>query len=152
MDLDPSPSVWRVLAEAALHHVWDQAAGSDKSLAEWWRIPSSTKDIGTLLGILENAESLLQQWRSTWLQPTEITTSKFLDSSSPDVSTFANSITSFMGTLTHFSIVSFATPVVSHQLAAKTGSASFYTTTSLSPELSSLLDCVLKSADAAKSF
>ncbi|KAK5991741.1 hypothetical protein PT974_07775 [Cladobotryum mycophilum] len=149
VQLDPQPGVWRVLAEAALHRLWDQAARSDKSLAEWWCIPPDTRDTGSLLELLEKAENMLQEWSSTWLQSNDMSTPSSLDSSLLDPTIFANVITSFMGVLTRFIIVSFAAPIISHQLIAKTGLATFSSTDTLSPELSAFLNCVLKSADAA---
>lgn len=147
--LDPQPGVWRVLAEAALHHQWDQAARIDRDLAEWWCVPCNTKDIGSLSELLENAENLLQEWSATWLQSHDMSTPSSHDSNLLDPSFFANSITAFMGILTRFSIVSFAAPIVSHQLVAKTGMATFPSSSARSPELSAFLNCVLKSADAA---
>jgi hypothetical protein len=99
--------------------------------------------------LLENAENLLQEWSATWLQSHDMSTPSSHDSNLLDPSIFANSITAFMGILTRFSIVSFAAPIVSHQLMAKTGLATFPSSTAHSPELSAFLNCVLKSADAA---
>lgn len=147
--LNSQPGVRRVLAEAALHHQWDKAAHSDTDLAEWWCVPRYTKDIGRLSGLLENAENLLEEWGAAWLQPYDESTPSSDDSSLQDPLVFANSITSFMGILTRFSIVSFAAPIVSHQLMIKTGLATFPSSTADSPELSAFLNCVLKSADAA---
>jgi hypothetical protein len=150
-NLGPPPGVWRVLAEAALHHKWDQAARFDKSLAEWWCVPPDTIDGGTLSELLENVENLLQEWHSDWLPPTEISSPSrsSVASNFQDPSIFANSITTFMGILTRFHIVSFAAPIISHQLVTKTGLAIFPSMTAQSPELSAFLNCVLKSADAA---
>ncbi|KFZ05147.1 hypothetical protein V501_08638 [Pseudogymnoascus sp. VKM F-4519 (FW-2642)] len=151
MNLDPSPGVWRVLAEAALHHKWDQAARLDKSLPEWWGVLPDIKDGGALPELLENVENLLQEWHSEWLPPTEISSPSrsSVASNFQDPSIFANSITAFMGILTRFNIVSFATPIISHQLVTKTGLGVFPSMTAQSPELSAFLNCVLKSADAA---
>ncbi|KFY04541.1 hypothetical protein O988_00701 [Pseudogymnoascus sp. VKM F-3808] len=147
----PPPGVWRVLAEAALHHKWDQAARFDKSLPEWWCVPPDTKDGAALPELLENVENLLQEWHSDWLSPTEINapSRSSVASNFQDPSIFANSITAFMGILTRFNIVSFAAPIISHQLVTKTGLAIFPSMTEQSPELSAFLNCVLKSADAA---
>ena len=151
LNLGPPPGVWRVLAEAALHHKWDQAARFDKNLPEWWCVPPDIKDGGSLLELLENAENLLQEWHSDWLPPTEISSPSrsSVASNFQDPSIFANSITAFMGFLTRFNIVSFAASIISHQLVTKTGLAIFPSTTAQSPELSAFLNCVLKSADAA---
>lgn len=147
--LDPQPGVRRVLAEAALHHQWDEAARPDKDLAEWWCAPRYTKDIGTLSELLDNAENLLQEWSAIWLQPYDMSPPNSHDSDLLDPFIFGHSITAFMGILTRFSIVSFSAPIVSHQLTAKTGLATFPSSTVHSPELSAFLKCVLKSADAA---
>ncbi|KAJ5919120.1 hypothetical protein N7466_010063 [Penicillium verhagenii] len=146
---DSQPGVRRVLAEAALHHQWDKAARPDTDLAEWWCVPRCTKDIGALSELLDNADNLLQEWGAIWLQPYDLSVPSSHGSSLEDPLVFANSITAFMGVLTRFSIVSFAAPIVSHQLMAKTGLATFPPSTAHSPELSAFLNCVLKSADAA---
>ncbi|KAL4862801.1 hypothetical protein BDV12DRAFT_202701 [Aspergillus spectabilis] len=149
LELSPSPKVWRILAETALHRVWDQAAIRDKGLSEWWCLPSSTKDIGSLQVLLENAEAMLQEWESTWLQSGEAVTNSFLDFGAPTEPHIASSITTFMGLLTRFNIISFAAPIISRQLVAKTGSGSFSPSSTLSLELSSFLNCMLRSADTA---
>ncbi len=148
LKMNPQPGVWRVMAEAALDHMWDEAARSNKGLAEWWCLPSDAEDIGTVLELLQNAENMLQEWSSTWLQSHDISTPSSLSFSLEDPSVFAHSITSFMGILTRFSIVSFAATIVSRRLA-KTGLSAFPSTTAQSPELSAFLSCVLRSADAA---
>ncbi|KAJ5946133.1 hypothetical protein N7454_002972 [Penicillium verhagenii] len=146
---ESQPGVRRVLAEAALHHQWDKAARPDTDLAEWWCVPRCTKDIGALSELLDNAENLLQEWGDIWLQPFDLSASSSHEPSLEDPLFFANSITAFMGVLTRFNIVSFAAPIVSHQLMARTGLATFPPSTAHSPELSAFLNCVLKSADAA---
>lgn len=148
-NLDPPPGVWRVLAEAALHRKWDQAARFDKGLAEWWCVPSDTKDGRTLSQVLENAENLLQEWHSEWPAQVSSPSRSSVASNFQDPRIFANTITAFMGILTRFNIVSFAAPAISHQLVTKTGLAVFPSTTAQSPELSAFLKCVLRSADAA---
>jgi hypothetical protein len=147
--LDPGPAVWRVLAETALHRLWDEASRFDQSLAEWWCAPPNTKDVTTLLELLRNVKYMLEEWSFFWLKSTDMSTPTSPNFSLLDPSIFASSITAFMGVLTRFSLVSFAAPIVSHQLVMKTGHATFVPATALAPELSAFLDCVLKSADAA---
>ncbi|KAH8701560.1 hypothetical protein BGW36DRAFT_355717 [Talaromyces proteolyticus] len=149
LSLDYRPSVWRIAAETALHRVWDRAASVHKGLAEWWCVPPNTKDIGSLLELLENAETLLQDWEETWLQPSQFSTPSAIDPNNLDVSILGNSLTTFMGILTRFIILSFAAHVVSHQLAAKRGSSTISSTTAQTPELRNFLNCVLKSSEAA---
>jgi hypothetical protein len=147
--LDPPPPIWRVLAETALHRLWDVAGRSDASLAEWWCNPPNTKDITALLELLQNVENLLEEWSTSWLQSTDMSTPSSANSNLLDPCFFAHSITSFMGILTRFTMVSFAAPIVSHQIVLKTGNATFSQTSAHAPELSAFLNCLLKSADAA---
>lgn len=147
--LEPQPAVWRVLAETALHRLWDEAARSDTSLAEWWCAPPNTMDITAVLELLQNAENMLGEWTSTWLLSNDMSALISPDSNLLNPSFFANSITAFMGVLTRFSMVSFAAPIVSHQLTIKTGRTTFSPVPPHPPEVSAFLNCVLKSADAA---
>ena len=151
LSLGPPPGVWRVLAEVALHHKWDQASQLDQSLVEWWCVPPDTTDGGVLFKLLESVENLLQEWHSDWLLPAEINSPSrdSIASNFQDPSIFANSITAFMGILTRFNMVSFAAPIISYQLVTRTGLDVFPPITTQSPELSAFLNCVLKSADAA---
>jgi hypothetical protein len=145
LHMEPSQSVWRILAEAALHRMWDQAALRDKDLGEWWCMPSNTKDIGSLQELLKSTEEMLQEWSSTWLQSNGM----HKTSTRTDEPHIASSVTPFMGLLTRFNMISFAAPIISHQLREKAGRPSFSPTILSSPELAPFLDCVLKSADAA---
>jgi hypothetical protein len=151
LNLGPPPGVWRVLAEVALHHKWDQAARFDKRLAEWWCLPPDTKDGGTLSELLENVETLLQEWHSDWISPPEINSPSrsCVASNFQDPFMFANSITAFMGILTRFNIFSFAAPIISNQLVSKGDLAFLPSMAAQSPEVSVFYNCVLKSADAA---
>lgn len=147
--LEPQPPVWRVLAETALHRLWDEAARSDTCLAEWWCAPPTTMDVTAVLKLLQNIEDMLEEWSSTWLPPNDMSAPDFPGSDLLNPSIFANSITAFMGVLTRFSMVSFAAPIVSHQLVLKTGLTTFSPLPPHLPEASAFLDCVLRSADAA---
>jgi hypothetical protein len=127
--------------------MWDQAALRDKDLGEWWCMPSNTKDIGSLQELLRSMEEMLQEWSSTWLQSNGMRNT----STSADEPHIASSVTPFMGLLTRFNMISFAAPIISHQLRKKAGKPSLSPTILSSPELAPFLDCVLKSADAASS-
>ncbi|KAL3455422.1 hypothetical protein BJX64DRAFT_71342 [Aspergillus heterothallicus] len=148
LHLGPSQSVWRILAEAALHRMWDEAALRDKDLGEWWCMPSNTKDIGSLQELLRGTEEMLQEWSASWLHfsgaPEKAPTKTAANE--PHI---ASSVTPFMGLLTRFNMISFAASIITHQLRTK--SAEHRLSLSLSsPEFGPFLDCVLKSADAAR--
>ncbi|KAK2801448.1 hypothetical protein FQN51_005342 [Onygenales sp. PD_10] len=133
----PNSDVRRIIAEAELNGIWDQASFNEKGLAERWCRPPGLGDASDAPDAIKQADALLQTWKQEWLRSDYRKQDIDLDPTYPE-----GAATDPHYRLVRFHIYSFATPVAFHQFVPAPGLGS-------SPQNHASLALVVKSAEAA---
>ncbi|KAK2807942.1 hypothetical protein FQN50_005184 [Emmonsiellopsis sp. PD_5] len=135
--LKPNSDVRRIIAEAELYGIWDQASFYEKGLAEWWCRPPGLGDASNVPDAIKQADAMLQTWKQEWLRSDYRNQDIDLDPTYPE-----GAAIDFHYRLARFHIYSFATPVAFHQFGSAPGFGS-------STQNHASLALVIKSAEAA---
>ncbi|KAK2751540.1 hypothetical protein FQN55_000261 [Onygenales sp. PD_40] len=133
----PNSDVRRIIAEAELYGIWDQASFYETGLAERWCRPPGLGDASNAPDAIKQADALLQTWKQEWLRSDYRKQDIDLDPTYPE-----GAAIDFHYRLVRFHIYSFAIPVAFHQFGPAPGLGS-------SPQNHASLALVVKSAEAA---